>query len=80
MPETLTAAEAAVLAREWTVFCETVCPAVAEDCAMPNTDCEAEVFMFALVVERSRTVLPVMVLTPEVVTMPRICPAVAVLA
>ncbi len=51
---------------------------------MPSTDCEALVkgtlpFGLALVVERLRTVLPVMVFTPAEVTMPRIWPVAALL-
>ena len=45
---------------------------------MPITDAKVTEFAFWLVVERLRTVLAVMVFTPEVVTMPRVCPAVAV--
>ena len=67
-----------MLASECTVFCETVWLAAVEIAAIPTTDCPAFTpklaFAFPLVVERLRTVLPVMVFTPAEVKMPRICP------
>ena len=52
---------------------ETVCPAVVEVAAIPTTDCVVVALAFELVVERSRTTLPMMLLTPAEVATPRIC-------
>ena len=41
---------------------------------MPITDCEDERSTFWFVVERLRTVLPVIAFTPAEVAIPRICP------
>ena len=71
---TFTDDEVDVLASEWTTFCETVWPASVEDWLMPSTADEVFVFGFELVVDNLLTELPVMVLMPADVTMPRICP------
>ena len=65
-----------VFERAATVFWETVWPLVVVDAwAMPKTDCDVPLPLFWLAVDRLRTVLPVIVLAPLVVTIPRIWPA-----
>jgi hypothetical protein len=71
---TFTDDEVDVFASEWTTFWETVWPAAVEDWLMPSIADEVAVPGFELVVDNLLTELPVRVLMPAVVTMPRICP------
>ena len=79
MPVTFTPAEAVVLLeRVCTRFSEMVWSLSREDWLIPSTDVEEKRLALALVVERLRTVLPVRVLCPSEVTIPQICPPMAV--
>lgn len=78
MPMTFTGGVVDVFASEWTTFWETVWPAIPEDRLIPSTPDVVLALRFRLVVDKFLTVLPIIVLIPADVTMPRICPELAV--